>query len=164
MEQYRVRIAGDGLTFSAAHFILLEGGECEPLHGHTYHVAAEVSGPLGPQHYVVDFAAAAAALRAILAELDQGVLLPTESPAIRVLAGPEEVEVRHAQRRCVFPRRDCRLLPLAATTAELLARHVAGRLRAVLRLPGGGGGAATVRVEVQESPGCTASCELNTED
>ena len=42
---FHIRIADDDLVFCAAHFITLEGGGCERLHGHTYRVAAEVHGP-----------------------------------------------------------------------------------------------------------------------
>ena len=45
MPNFHVRIANDDLVFSAGHFITLGGGRCERLHGHTYRVAAEVSGP-----------------------------------------------------------------------------------------------------------------------
>ena len=76
----------------------MEGGVCEGLHGHNYRVAAEIAAPLGESGYVVDFLVAGSVLRAIVAELDHGVLLPTEHPTLQVTAGPEEVEVRWAQR------------------------------------------------------------------
>lgn len=128
MERYRVRVAGDDLVFSAAHFITLAGSVCERLHGHNYRVAAEVSGPLDKNHYVVDFVALREALKAILDELDHRVLLPAEHPDVRVAADDREVTATFADRRWVFPRGDCLLLPLPNTTAELLARHIGRRL------------------------------------
>ena len=44
-ESFSVRIAKAEHVFSAAHFITF-GGQCERLHGHNYHVAAEIVGPL----------------------------------------------------------------------------------------------------------------------
>ena len=41
MSNFIIRIAGDDLLFSASHFITFEGGGCEALHGHDFHVAAE---------------------------------------------------------------------------------------------------------------------------
>ena len=41
-ELYHVKIEKERLVFSAAHFITYDGNTCEPLHGHNYHVAAEV--------------------------------------------------------------------------------------------------------------------------
>ena len=123
-EQYHVRIAKEALVFSAAHFITFAGDICERLHGHNYKVAAEVHGPLDENQYVVDFIAVRDALQAIVATLDHHMLLPTDHPRIRVAAGDGSVEVTFEDRRWVFPRGDCVLLPVANTTAELLARYI----------------------------------------
>ncbi len=127
-EQYYVRVAGEGIGFSAAHFITFGPGECEQLHGHNYRVAAELCGPLDEHACVVDFVALEAVLRKIVEAFDHRVLLPTEHPQIRVTAEGDEVEARFADRRWVFPRGGCLLLPLANTTAELMARHIGRRL------------------------------------
>jgi 6-pyruvoyltetrahydropterin/6-carboxytetrahydropterin synthase len=158
MESYRVRIANDDLVFSAGHFITLDDGACERLHGHNYRVAAEVHGPLGKSHYVVDFIALRDTLRAILDELDHRVLLPTEHPEIRVAADECEAAVTCEDRRWVFPRCDCALLPLSNTTAELLARYIGLRLREELgrRL---GSRPTKICVEVEECSGQLACWE-----
>ncbi len=155
---HRIRVLGDRLLFSAAHFITLADGTCEPLHGHNYRIAAEVSARLDEHALIVDFRELERRLAEILAELDHAVLLPAEHPSIRVAAGGVEVEVTAAGRRWVFPRSDCRLLPIRNTTAERLAQYLAERLRAAL--PAGGGRPLAVRVELEESPGRAAVCEL----
>ena len=131
-ETYHVRIEKERLVFSAAHFITYAGNVCEPLHGHNYRVYAEVHGPLDENHYVIDFIALRDALQRIVDGLDHRVLLPTSHPTIHVAeqAGGEagEVVATHGQRRWVFPRQDCVLLPVANTTAELLARYIATQL------------------------------------
>jgi len=132
-EQYHVRVTKDYLVFSAAHFITFAGDVCERLHGHNYGVAAEVAGPLDENQYVVDFIALRDALREIAGQLDHRVLLPTEHPRIRVVAGPATVEARFGDRRWEFPRDDCVLLPLIQTTAELLARYIGRQLLDVLQ-------------------------------
>ena len=155
-ERYHVRVADDRLVFSAAHFITIGADCCERLHGHNYRVAAEVSGPLDENHCVVDFLVLRENLQATLQELDHRVLLPAQSASIRVTAGDEEVTATFARRRWVFPREDCALLPMANTTAELLARYVAGRL--LERLDTGiGFRPSTVRVEIEESFGQSAA-------
>jgi 6-pyruvoyltetrahydropterin/6-carboxytetrahydropterin synthase len=131
--KFHVRVTKDSLTFSAAHFITFNGNVCERLHGHNYGVAAEAAGPLDENHYVVDFIALRDSLRAIVAQLDHHVLLPTQHPQIHVVAGEREVEARFEDRRWVFPRGDCVLLPLANTTAERLAEYIARQLLAALR-------------------------------
>ena len=159
MEQYHVRISKDDLVFSAAHFITFQGDLCERLHGHDYRVAAEVHGPLDVNHYVIDFVALHDALEAILQELDHHVLLPTGHPRIGLTADEREVEVGFADRRWVFPRSDCALLPVANTTTELLAAHIARRLLDELET-GFGTRPPRVRIEVDEGYGQRAVCEL----
>ena len=159
MEEYRVCISKDDLVFSAAHFITFDVDVCEPLHGHDYRVAAEVDGPLDENGYVVDFVALHQVLKAILGELDHRVLLPTEHPRIRVSAAEREVEVTFDERRWVFPRTDCLLLPIANTTTELLARHVARRLLEEMASRFGSR-PPRVRIEIDECYGQRASCEL----
>ena len=159
-EQYHVRITKDTLVFSSAHFITFNRDVCEPLHGHNFGVAAEVAGPLDENYYVVDFVALTERLKQLVAELNHRVLLPTEHPLIRVTASDTEVEARCGERRWVFPRGDCVLLPVANTTAELLARHLALRLAETAasltdrRL-------TSVRVEVDECNGQIAVCTLD---
>ena len=162
MEQFYVRIADDALVFSAAHFITIEGGQCERLHGHNYRVAAEACGPLGEQHYVVDFHALRRSLLAILAELDHRMLLPAKHPTIHLVADEQEIEVLCADRRWAFPADDCCVLPIASTTAELLAQHIGQRLLATYR-GGKSEKLARLRVEVEESFGCWAVWESTPE-
>jgi 6-pyruvoyltetrahydropterin/6-carboxytetrahydropterin synthase len=152
MEHFHIRIANDDLVFSAAHFITYGSGECERLHGHNYRVAAEVHGPLAEGHYVVDFLAVQEILRAILLKLDHRVLLPSEHPAIRVSDDGREVGVTFARRRWVFPSADCLLLPIANTTAELLAQYIGRGLLDGLTSRGLAR-PELVRLEVEESVG-----------
>lgn len=151
-ESFRVRLVKECHVFSAAHFITFNGNICERLHGHNYGVAVEVSGPLDDNQYVVDFLALRDELRTLTDQLDHHMLLPTEHPAIRVTAGDQEVEVRFEDRRWVFPRGDCVLLPIRQTTAELLARYLGEQLLAALdrRL---GFRPQNLRLEVDENHG-----------
>jgi len=162
-ESYRVRVTKDHLVFSAAHFITFAGNICERLHGHNWRTAVEVAGPLDENHYVFDFIALRDALQTIVNELDHRMLLPTKHPTIQVDAGEAEVEVRFEQRRWVFPREDCILLPIENTTAELIAGWIAGRLGEVIQE-----GATTkielLQVEVEENFGQWAICELPLDD
>jgi len=159
MEYWCVRISKNDLVFSAAHFITLDRNVCERLHGHDFRVAAEVHGPLDENHYVVDFIALGDVLRAILDELDHRVLLPSGDARIRVTADEREVEATFEDRRWVFPRSDCLLLPIPSTTAELLARYIGRRLLDALEARFGTR-PARVRIEVHESRGLSAVCEL----
>lgn len=127
-ETYTVRLEKEYLVFSAAHFITFNGNVCERLHGHNYRVRAEIVSPLDENHYVIDFIALRDTLKTLCDELDHHMLLPTQHPHILVNAGEREVEVTFQDRRWVFPRADCILLPVPNTTAELLARYLGQRL------------------------------------
>ena len=149
---FHIRIAKPGMVFSAAHFITFNGDVCERLHGHNYHVAVEIHGPLDENHYVVDFIAVRDRLQAIVLELDHHVLLPTDHSLIRVAEEDGEVIATFRDRKWVFPADDCVLLPVANTTAELLARYIGGRLSDSLRQECGIS-PERIRVEVDECEG-----------
>ena len=159
-EQYRVRVTKDHLVFSAAHFITFNGNTCERLHGHNWRVAVEVAGPLDENSYVFDFIALRDATQKLVGELDHRMLLPTAHPAIHVTADDLEVTAVFEERRWVFPFADCVLLPVANTTAELIARWMGVQLRDVLRQHPGGRGLTSLRVEIEENFGQWAMCEL----
>lgn len=131
-EFFHVHLNKELLVFSAAHFITYAGKICERLHGHNYRVAAEVQGPLDANHYVVDFIALREGLKNLVDQLDHRVLLPTLHPLIHVTADAQEVTARFENRRWVFPLDDCVLLPVANTTAELLARYLGEKLEPLL--------------------------------
>ena len=161
-ESYHVRIEKDQLVVSSAHFITYDGDVCERLHGHNYRVGAEVHGPLDENFYVVDYILLRDVLHRIVMELDHYVLLPTEHELIQVTPGPREIEVAFADRRWVFPRGDCVLLPIPNTTTELLARHIGRRLLADLE-EATGIRPAHIRITLDDCFGQEAICELKDE-
>lgn len=125
---YRVDVTKESFVFSAAHFITFAGNICERLHGHNYGVRVAVEGPLDENRYVVDFIALRDAVLAETAVLDHHVLLPRDHAAISVEVGDREVVARYEQRRWVFPKEDCVVLPVVNTTAEEIARVIAERV------------------------------------
>jgi len=157
--RYKVRVTKDHLVFSAAHFITFNGNICERLHGHNWRVAAELIGPLDENGYVFDFIALRDQLQKTVDALDHRVLLPTQHDKIKVREDQNEVEATFEERRWVFPREDCILLPVANTTAELIARWIGQQLMTVI-----GSDAASqiesVQIEVEENFGQWAICEL----
>lgn len=157
--RYKVRVTKDHLVFSAAHFITFNGNICERLHGHNWRVAAELTGPLDENGYVFDFIALRDQLQKTVDALDHRVLLPTQHDKIKVREDQHEVEATFEERRWVFPREDCILLPIANTTAELIAHWIGQQLMTVI-----GSDAASqielVQIEVEENFGQWAICEL----
>src|SRR5688572_20217067 len=159
MPSYCVRLEKEHHVFSAAHFITFNWDVCERLHGHNYRVAAEIEGPLDENQYVIDFIAVRDELKAIIDELDHRVLLPTDHPQIRVIADEREVTATFGDRRWIFPRGDCVLLPVANTTAELLARNIGQRLLTALERRTGAR-PQLLRIAVDENFGQWGICEI----
>jgi 6-pyruvoyltetrahydropterin/6-carboxytetrahydropterin synthase len=159
-ERFKVRVTKDHLAFCSGHFISYEGDRCERLHGHNYRTTVEIEGDLDPASwYVFDFIALKNITRAITEELDHRMMLPTKNPVIKLEESAKSVRVRYKDREWVFPRGDCVLLPIENTTAELLARWIAERLRGEIQkqhrfAP------QVLRVEVEENIGQSATCEL----
>ncbi len=156
---FKIRVTKDNFIFCSGHFISYEGDKCERLHGHNYRAAVEIEGQLDQNHYVFDFIALKRLTKPIIDELDHYMMLPTKNPLIRVEEQGASVRVRYREREWIFPRGDCVLLPVENTTAELLARYIAQRLRDALHktyqfTP------AVLRVELEENVGQAATCEL----
>ena len=126
--EFKVLLQKEQLIFSAAHFITFAGNICESIHGHNYRVRCEVAGELDENGYVVDFIALRDALEGIVRQLDHKVLLATESSQIILAQQGDEVIATFEDRRWVFPRDNCMLLPIASTTAELVAKYIAEQL------------------------------------
>lgn len=162
VQRFKVRVTKDHLVFCSGHFISYEGDKCERLHGHNYRATVEIEGDLDLNQYVFDFIALKNRTKAITDQLDHFMMLPTRNPHIHVEEQGNSVQVRYRDRHWVFPRGDCVLLPIENTTAELLARHIAEKLREDLHkhhnyAP------AVLRVEVEENIGQSATCEIRQE-
>jgi 6-pyruvoyltetrahydropterin/6-carboxytetrahydropterin synthase len=86
------------------------------------------------------------------------MLLATRNPVIELQEVGASVNVHYAEREWSFPRGDCILLPIENTTAELIARYIASRLRESLRTHEGFV-PDVLRVEVEEPPGVSGTIE-----
>jgi 6-pyruvoyltetrahydropterin/6-carboxytetrahydropterin synthase len=152
MSVFRVRVEKDYTVFCAAHFITYEGHLCEALHGHNYRVATGCEGPLDENFYVFDFVRLKRLLKTVADRLDHRTLLPSESERIVVQQTGDEVVATYKDKRYVFPAGDVVLLPIPNTTAEMLARWIAGEIKARLS-PTELAAARAIEVEVEESFG-----------
>jgi 6-pyruvoyltetrahydropterin/6-carboxytetrahydropterin synthase len=157
-----VRVTKDTLAFSSGHFITYNGDHCEPVHGHNYRVAVEVDGPLDENHYVFDFIALRDMTKAIVDTIDHRMLLPNYSPYIRLHDDNSNWLVRYRERYWSFPKDECVVLPVANTTAELIADWLRTRLCEAmtsrnLPIP------PVIRVEVEECFGQSAQVEWHRE-
>jgi 6-pyruvoyltetrahydropterin/6-carboxytetrahydropterin synthase len=155
---FTVRVEKDYLVFSAGHFITYNRDVCERLHGHNYRVAVEVEGPLDANHYVVDFVWLRDKMKSLVDQLDHRMLLPLSHPQIKVTHDDREVLVTFADRRWIFPLGDCKLLPVANTTSELLAQYLGKQLLDAIQTETGVR-PERIRMEVDECFGQSAVWE-----
>jgi len=125
---YRVDVSKEQFVFSAAHFITFASDICERIHGHNYGVRASVEGPLDENRYVVDFIALRDAVLQQTQALDHHVILPSDHAEIKITSDEKETTATFRDRRWVFPNEDCVILPVINTTAEEIARVIAGRV------------------------------------
>lgn len=154
---FSVDVTKDHLVFSAAHFITIGDDLCERLHGHNWRVAAHVEGDLDENCYVFDFIALRDTLQTLVNRLDHRMLLPMEHPSIRVEETDVEVVVTYADRRWIFPKDECVLLPIQQTTAELLAQWLGEQLLDGLKTRN----LSSLTLKVEENFGQWASCTFS---
>ena len=155
--EFRVTVTKEDLVFASAHFITLPGHRCEALHGHNYRAGIVIEGAIEPEAcYVVDFILLKRIMRQLTDELDHRVLLPRDNPKLTITSDRETVRVTYdGQPRYVFPARDCVVLPIRNTTAEMLAQHLAGRVRTALAA-GGALNLKAIELEIEENFGQSA--------
>jgi 6-pyruvoyltetrahydropterin/6-carboxytetrahydropterin synthase len=95
-------------------------------------------------------------MRRLCDEIDHKVLLPLENPKLAITYPGDSVAVAYEGKpRYLFPASDCALLPLPNTTVEMLAQHLAGKLRAEMALLGARGLTA-IEMEIEENFGQSA--------
>jgi 6-pyruvoyltetrahydropterin/6-carboxytetrahydropterin synthase len=156
--EFRVSVTKDHIVFASAHFITFPGHRCETLHGHNYRTRVGVEGALDPEaHFVFDFVELKHLMKRLCDEIDHKVLLPLENEKLQIKEQGDSVTVAYEGKpRYVFPKVDCALLPVPNTTVEMLARYLAGQVRAALAASGGVRLTA-VEVEVEENFGQSAT-------
>ncbi len=152
---FKVSVSKDYLTFSSAHFITFSGHQCESLHGHNYRVGVTVAGDVDPEcAFVVDFAILKDVIRGLIKPMDHRVLLPLQNPKLAYREDGDSLVVDYfGQRRFIFPRSDCCLLPISNTTAEMIAEYLAGQVRVPLARFSN---LRNLEIEVEESVGQAA--------
>lgn len=127
---FKIIVNESKVKFSACHF-LKEHFKCSRLHGHNYYVSVEISGKLDENYFVVDFMELNEKLKSIIEPLDHYILVPTKSDYFEISEEKDFIEVSTPIKRYIFPRSDVCLLPLPATTSELLAKFIHGELKKI---------------------------------
>ena len=155
---FRVQVSKDYLVFASAHFITFRGHQCETLHGHNYRVGVAVEGSVDAEaFFVLDFSVLKQITRRFVDEIDHKVLLPTQNPKLAFHEDGDRLRVDYFGRPTyVFPRRDCALLPIQNSTAEMLAQYLGAQVRDELNR-GGYTHLTLLELEIEENYGQSAT-------
>lgn len=150
---FSIEVAKDYFNFASAHFLIFANGQREPLHGHNYQVSVKLDGELDRAGVVLDFITFKPMVKRICDSLDHRTLIQTESPVLQVRRRASAIELRYRRQKIVLPKQDVLLLPLANTSTELLAEHVANRIRHEIQTQFRGAKIRSLEVGVEEARG-----------
>jgi 6-pyruvoyltetrahydropterin/6-carboxytetrahydropterin synthase len=155
---FRVQVSKDYLVFASAHFITFKGHQCESLHGHNYRVGVAVEGTVDSEClFVLDFSILKQITRRLVDTIDHKVLLPTLNPKLAYREDGDRVAVDYfGQPTYVFPKRDCALIPIPNSTAEMLAQYIGTQVRDEL-VALGYTHLSSLELEVEENYGQSAT-------
>ena len=130
MERWAIHMHKEYFKFSCAHFLIFPDGSKERLHGHNYHVDAEIEGQLTDEGLVIDFILVKPVIRELCDWLDEHWILPGEHPDLMITPrddGHTEVEYRGA--KYLAPSDEIRILPINNTSAENFASWIGRELK-----------------------------------
>ena len=129
-DQTTIEISKEYLHFAAAHFTLFSATERENLHGHNFHVTLDANAAIADDGLTFDYNILKKALKALCDELDEQVLMPTQSPYLQIENDPSYTYVVFNGERIPFLDRDLTLLPVRNVTVEEMAQYFLNQLLA----------------------------------
>jgi len=151
-----VHLAKEPFKFSCSHFTILSPDRAERLHGHNYQVRVDIAvAGIDPKlGLAFDFNEVKPLIRDFCDQLDERILLPLNSPYLKIENKDKQVQVQFGPKAYSFPVEDTLCLPLANITSEELARWASQQLVAKMKaLPFW----TSVDVNVEETRGQSVS-------
>jgi len=124
-----VEIAKQALNFSIAHFTIFSASEREDLHGHNFQLECKVTAPLNDDGLLFDYGILKKLLRALCDEIDEQVILPSESPYLNLTESDGYTVAIFNGEHIPFLPRDVTILPIANTTVEEFSHYFLKKLR-----------------------------------
>ncbi len=156
---YTINLAKEPFKFSCSHFTILSPTKAERLHGHNYQVRVSIAvRDTDPElGLAFDFNTVKPLIRAFCDELDERILLPKNSPFLKIQKDGGQIDVRFGKKRYGFPEEDTLTLPLVNITTEELSRFACERLvKDMKALPHW----TLIKVSVEETRGQSVSYQL----
>jgi 6-pyruvoyltetrahydropterin/6-carboxytetrahydropterin synthase len=129
IERWAIHMHKEYFKFSCAHFLIFPDGSKERLHGHNYHVDAEIEGQLTDRGIVIDFILVKPVIRELCDWLDEHWILPGEHPELEIAVGEDgHSDVRYRGCEYRVPTEETIVLPINNTSAENLATWIGREL------------------------------------
>ncbi len=154
MERWAIHMHKEYFKFSCAHFLIFPDGSKERLHGHNYHVDAEIEGTLSDRGLVIDFILVKPVIRDLCDWLDEHWIVPGEHPDLVIKPGEDgQTEIVYREHRYVAPSDEIRVLPINNTSAENLATWIGRELQNRIAERFGRTQIQKLRLAVSETPG-----------
>lgn len=123
-----IEISKEDLKFSAAHFTIFSATERERLHGHNFRVSLDLTAEVGDDGMCFSYVEIKKRLRKLCATLDEYMLLPGQSPYLRIDDSGSEYCAHFNGEIMRFIKGDTLVLPIRNTTVEEFARYLLERL------------------------------------
>ena len=123
-----IDISKEDLKFSCAHFTIFSATDRERLHGHNFKVRATVTAPVHENGLCFDYQEIKSRLRSICKTIDEYVLLPGESPYLKIAQVGDQYEVIFNGEKLFFAVSDTQVLAIRNTTVEELSFLVLKKL------------------------------------
>jgi 6-pyruvoyltetrahydropterin/6-carboxytetrahydropterin synthase len=153
-ERWAIHMHKEYFKFSSAHFLIFPDGSKERLHGHNYHVDAEIEGQLTDRGLVIDFSLVKPVIRALCDSLDERWILPGEHPELEVMERDDgHTDVTYRECRYRVPSDEVVMLPMNNTSAENLASWIGRELVERISEQFGRTQIQRLRLSVSETPG-----------
>lgn len=153
---YVIHIAKEPLKFSCSHFTIFSETKAERLHGHNYQVRVAISiDQIDPKlGLAFDFNEVKPMIREICDSLDECILVPQNSPYLKIVSSDKQVDVDFGKKHYSFPKEDTAILPIVNISTEELSRLISDRLfKQMTHLPHW----TSLKVNVEETRGQSIS-------
>jgi 6-pyruvoyltetrahydropterin/6-carboxytetrahydropterin synthase len=124
MQSTTIEISKEYLHFAAAHFTVFSDTERENLHGHNFQVTLDAEAPIAEDGLTFDYNILKKALKQMCDDLDEQVIMPTQSPHLQIESDDQYTYAVFNGERIPFLERDLTLLPIRNVTVEELAHYL----------------------------------------
>ena len=120
LKSTQIEISKEYLNFSVGHFTIFSKSHRENLHGHNYRLAATIDAPVERVGLTFDYNLIKKTIKALCDDIDEQVLLPSDSPYLDIEEDNDYVYALFNLERLPFLKRDVTVLPISNVTVEEL--------------------------------------------